>query len=67
MDTQIYVNTGSGNGLLPDGTKPLPEPTLTFHSPESNFTASAQAIIRHNNFENHTLKKYYHISQGQIS
>ena len=32
----IYMNDlgqqiGSGNGLLPDGTKPLPEPTLTLH------------------------------------
>ena len=26
---EIWVNTGSGNGLLPDGTKPLPEPMLT--------------------------------------
>ena len=25
-----HVNIGSGNGLLPDGTKPLPEPMLTF-------------------------------------
>ena len=25
------VNTDSGNGLLPDGTKPLPEPVLTYH------------------------------------
>ena len=25
------VNIGSGNGLLPDGTKPLPEPVLTYH------------------------------------
>ena len=25
------VNIGSGNGLLPDGTKPLPEPMLTNH------------------------------------
>ena len=25
------VNIGSGNGLLPDGTKPLPEPMLTDH------------------------------------
>ena len=25
------VNTGSGNGLLPDGTKPLPQPMLTYH------------------------------------
>ena len=29
MATEIWVNTGSGNGLLPDGTKPLPEPMLT--------------------------------------
>ena len=28
---QIWVNIGSGNGLLPDGTKPLPEPMLTDH------------------------------------
>ena len=26
----ILVNTGPGNGLLPDGTKPLPEPVLTY-------------------------------------
>ena len=25
------VNFGSGNGLLPDGTKPLPEPLLINH------------------------------------
>ena len=24
-----YVSIGSGNGLVPDGTKPLPEPMLT--------------------------------------
>ena len=28
---QIWVNTGSGNGLLPDGTKPLPKSMLTHH------------------------------------
>ena len=27
----FWVNTGSGNRLLPDGTKPLPEPMLTDH------------------------------------
>ena len=26
MVLEILVNTGSGKGLLPDGTKPLPEP-----------------------------------------
>ena len=29
--TEIWVNIGSGNGLLPDGTKPLPEPMLIYH------------------------------------
>ena len=27
----IWVNLGSGNGLLPVGTKPLPKPMLTNH------------------------------------
>ena len=31
MVTKIWVNIGSGSGLLPDGTKPLPEPMLTDH------------------------------------
>ena len=25
MATEIWVNIGSGNGLLPDGAKPLPD------------------------------------------
>ena len=32
MAIEIWVNISSGNGLLPDGTKPLPEPMLTFHN-----------------------------------
>ena len=31
MAIEIWVSIGSGNGLLLDGTKPLPEPILTFH------------------------------------
>ena len=31
MPFEIRVNIGLGNGLLPDGTKPLPEPMLTDH------------------------------------
>ena len=27
----VWVNIGPGNGLLPDGTNPLPEPMLTCH------------------------------------
>ena len=45
MATEIWVKIG----LLPDGTKPLPEPMLTF-------TASAQATILYNHFENHAFK-----------
>ena len=29
MASEILDNTGPGNGLWPDGTKPLPEPMLT--------------------------------------
>ena len=29
LQVQWLVNIGSGNGLVPDGTKPLPEPMLT--------------------------------------
>ena len=29
MNAQVSVNTGSGNGLVPSGNKPLPEPMLT--------------------------------------
>ena len=31
MATQTYVNISSGNGLLYDSTKPLPEPMLSYH------------------------------------
>ena len=30
MVAKIRVNIGSGNGLLPDGTKPLCEPWMTY-------------------------------------
>ena len=57
MATQILVQTGSGNGLLPGGTKPLPEPILTIitgvlcHSLKTNFTGSAGEINSRIEFE----------------
>ena len=33
MESEIFVNTGSGNGLLANGTKPLPETMLTRYLP----------------------------------
>ena len=38
---QVWVSIGSGNGLLPDGTKPLPEPMLT----NDQLDAAAQPSI----------------------
>ena len=32
-DIDLFVNICSCNGLLPDGTKPLPEPMLNFRAP----------------------------------
>ena len=34
MAVKIWVSIGSGNGLLPVGSKPLPEPILTYPSQE---------------------------------
>ena len=31
MATSVWVNIGSGDSLVLDGTKPLPEPMLTYH------------------------------------
>ena len=36
--TEIWANIASGNGLLPDGTKPLPEPMLNFEMPQPSIT-----------------------------
>ena len=46
MAVDILVNTGSGNGLLPDGTKPLLEPMLTYHQygPETFIWGISQSI-----------------------
>ena len=62
MVTKIWVNIGSGNGLLPDGTKPLPEPMLTYHQSgqvafifKCNFTRATSAINRWNWLENYPV------------
>ena len=63
MEIQIWDNIGSGNGLLPDGTKPLPAPMLIlisevlWHLPESYFTASVQTTIPYDDFRKITRLK----------
>ena len=43
MAMQMLVNIGSGNGLLPVGTKPLPDPVMTYRKTSS---------ISHTKFQN---------------
>ena len=53
--TEICVNIGSGNGLLPDGTKPLPEPMLTYH--KYGPVVIAQELF-YNRYHSHQLLKW---------
>ena len=39
----IWINAGSDNGLLPDGTKPLLEPVLTSHQRDFDSVAFTPA------------------------
>ena len=62
MVTWIWVSIGSGNGLLPDGTKPLPEPLLTLCqsgpvvSPEGCSTGNNPGSSHWDVFQNRTIK-----------
>ena len=41
MESEILVTTGSGNGLMLDGNKSLPEPLLTYHQQGSGIHSRA--------------------------
>ena len=73
MATEIWVNIGSGNDLLPDGTKPLPEPMLTWliisklewHSSRGKFTRDTPAINHWNYLENKVPKISFKFPRGK--
>ena len=63
LSSQILVNIGSGDGLLPDSTKPLNQCPfainwVVWHSPKANLTGSAQVIDSWNkmSFQNYIWK-----------
>ena len=75
MATKIWVNIGSGNGLLPDGTKPLPEPSnvVDFPSVKSSdihireiSQEMPQPSITKNLFENYISKILFKFPRGQL-
>ena len=60
MVSKIFVKNGSGNGLLPGGTKPLPEPKLIYHQKYSAAFSSEHDMPMNlicNMFGNETLSK----------
>ena len=67
------VNIGLGNGLLPDGTKPLPEPKLTYHQlgPVTITHGKFNKIYLSHHLLNLTwkfdLKIFIQLSQGSMS
>ena len=68
MVTKIWVNIGSGNDLLPDGTKPLSE-LIDFSSMEicginlRTVSHELLKILMHKLY----LWNYLHISRGPVS
>ena len=46
MVTEIWVNIGSDNGLVPNGTKTLPEPISTVRSSDIHLRAISQEITQ---------------------
>ena len=58
-DIDLLVDADSGNGLLPDNTKPLPETMLIYHqwvlwhSYEINFSGNTHDINLWDQFENY--------------
>ena len=69
IDLGQRVNIGSGDGLLTDGTKPLPEPMMTYHSAMrfcgthlTNFTGNFQGTHSLMRFKNSLVKLLPHPS-----
>ena len=61
MASEIFISLGPGYGLLPDITKPLPEPVLTNYqwglvASEGNFTGNVQEMYPGYEFENYWFK-----------
>ena len=72
MAAGIRVNIGSGNGVLPDGTKLLPEPMLTYHQKGTVTFIGGQFQKRYLSHQrpklaNHLSENLFDISQGPMS
>ena len=69
MVTEIWVNIGPGNGLLPDGTKSLPDPMLTNYKlglMAFSWHEIAQDYISLMHFKNSQFLLQPHLSGGSV-
>ena len=64
MVMQILVNIGRINGLLPDGTKPLPEPMLTVSFCDIHLMPISLEILSLIWVQELLISDYIHIYQG---
>ena len=65
----IWVNTGTGNGLLPEGTKPLPEPMLTWdhwHPSQCNSTENVQGLVANFIVQNKIFEDFNPSPRGRV-
>ena len=67
MATKILAIIGSGNGSVPDGTQPLPEPVLTSHKwGIVAFTSlTSDQLYLSNEFKNYTIEVVSTSPRGQ--
>ena len=66
MATEILVNNGSDNGLLPDGTKQLSKPILTseyWFLAQCNSPENVEDMLENSSLEIHFLKISKHLSR----
>ena len=61
MSLDILVNTGSENGLLPDGTKPLPEPVLTNHQKVVWYSFQNHLLSGNKDIHTHACLEFAHL------
>ena len=62
----ILVNTDSGNGLMHDGTKPLPEPMLTFQGMFTNTLMLNVSILQLCLKFTHLKSRQYHTGDNDL-
>ena len=70
MVSEILDNTGSGNGLWPDGIKPSPEPILTYHEQDFLAFITGQYLLEYARYQSRSCVWNIHIwyhTQGTIS